>query len=153
MTLTLTAPADPIVQQRDALMGRLLDSVRGAFDLFALYLGHRLGYYHALAGHDWLTAAELAARTHTHERYAREWLEQQAVSGLLEVDAAEAPAPAHRFRLPAGHHEPLLDADSLNYMMPLAQLVAGCVRPLDALVQAYRTGQGVPYAAYGSDLR
>jgi SAM-dependent methyltransferase len=45
-----------------------------------------------------------------------------------------------------------LDETSLNFMTPMAQLVVACARPLDALLQAFRTGKGVPYAAYGADL-
>jgi SAM-dependent methyltransferase len=30
--------------------------------------------------------------------------------------------------------------------------MAGCLRPLDAVMEAYRTGEGVPYADYGTDL-
>jgi len=152
MTLAMAAPAETVAQQREALMGRVLEATRGAFDLFGIYLGHRLGFYRALADQGWATAAELARRTATHERYAREWLEQQAVGGIVETDEGGS-AATRRFRLPAGHHEPLLDANSLNYMLPLAQLVAGAVRPLEAVVQAYRTGEGVPYEAYGNDLR
>ena len=38
-------------------------------------------------------------------------------------------------------------------MAPLAQLVAGAVHPLGAIVEAYRSGEGVPFADYGADLR
>lgn len=44
----------------------------------------RLGFYRCLAKDGAVTAQELAERTGTHPRYAREWLEQQAASGLLE---------------------------------------------------------------------
>ena len=46
----------------------------------------------------------------------------------------------------------LVDRDSLNYLAPLAQLTAGAVHPLDALLTAFRTGDGVPYADYGVHL-
>ena len=36
------------------------------------------------------------------ERYAREWLEQQAVTGILDVDDVNAPAEARRFSPPRG---------------------------------------------------
>ncbi len=51
-----------------------------------------------------------------------------------------------------GHDEALLDESSLNLIAPIAQLVVACVRPLDALLEAFRTGDGVPYADYGADL-
>jgi 2-polyprenyl-3-methyl-5-hydroxy-6-metoxy-1,4-benzoquinol methylase len=142
-----------IAQKRDAFIERLLQATRGTFEIFSIYLGGRLGFYEALAAGRPLTSSELAARTGAAERYVREWLEQQTVAGILEVDDEKAPASKRRFSLPAAYVEVLVDQDSLNYLAPLAQLVAGAVRPLAAVVEAYRTGGGVPYADYGVDLR
>lgn len=47
----------------------------------------------------------------------------------------------------------LADRDNLNYLTPLAQIVAGAVSPLDGVLEAFRSGGGVPFAAYGRDLR
>ena len=47
----------------------------------------------------------------------------------------------------------LVERDSLNYLAPLAQLVVGAVHPLASVLEAYRTGGGVPYRDYGADLR
>ena len=140
-------------QQRDAFLDRLLQSARGAFEIFGIYLGVRLGLYEALARGGPATSAELASRTTTAERYVREWLEQQTVTGILAVDDEQAPAPQRRFSLPAAYAEVLVDQDSLNYLAPLTRLVAGAVHPLASVLEAYRTGGGVPYAAYGVDLR
>ena len=57
-----------------------------------------------------------------------------------------------RFALPAGHAEALLDEESLNYVSPFGRLLVACLRPIDALLDAYRNGGGVPYADYGADL-
>lgn len=146
-------PADPIAEQRDAFTERLLRSVAGAFDIFSIYIGDRLGFYGALADGGTLTSADLAARTGTDERYAREWLEQQTVTGILTVEDASLDVGRRRYSLPSGHVEPLIDRDSLNYVAPLPRLIAGCVRPLATLVEAYRSGEGVPFSAYGPDLR
>jgi SAM-dependent methyltransferase len=121
-------------------------------DLFAVYLGDRLGYYQALAGSEPATSQDLAARTGTAERYAREWLEQQAVSGILAVDDPAAAPDARRYSLPAGYEDVLVNPESLSTMTPMAQLMAGCVRPLPQLLDAFRTGGGVPFADYGEDL-
>ena len=57
-----------------------------------------------------------------------------------------------RFVLPAGHAEALLDEESLNYASPFGRLLVACLRPIDAVLDAYRNGGGVPYADYGADL-
>lgn len=121
----------------------------GAFDLFSVYLGDELGLYRALAEKGPLTSSELAEAAGIHERYAREWLEEQAASELLEL---EPNGDERRFRLPEGYAEALLDASSLNYVAPLARGLAGAMRPLDSLLMAFRTGDGVPYADYGDNL-
>jgi 2-polyprenyl-3-methyl-5-hydroxy-6-metoxy-1,4-benzoquinol methylase len=135
--------------RRDKLVERLFMNALGAFDLLSVYLGDELGLYRALVEKGPLTSPELAEAAGIHERYAREWLEQQAASELLEL---EPNGDEQRFRLPDGYAEALLDASSLNYVAPLARGLVGAMRPLDSLLTAYRTGEGVPYADYGDDL-
>jgi 2-polyprenyl-3-methyl-5-hydroxy-6-metoxy-1,4-benzoquinol methylase len=132
---------------------RLLQSTAGLFDIFTVYIGHQLGYYETLAGSQAVTSSQLANQTRTHERYAREWLEQQTVVGILEVENPEAEATARRFRLPAAQAEVLTERDSLNYLAPLAQLAVGATNPIHAVLKAFRAGGGVPYGDYGADLR
>ena len=134
-------------ERRDALVERLFMNAVGAFDLFSVYLGTRLGLYRAIADQGPLTSAELARAVGVHERYAREWLEQQAASSLLDVDES-----GRLFSLPPGHDEALLDPSSLNHIAPLARAVLASVRPIDELLAAFKTGDGVPYAHYGEDL-
>jgi SAM-dependent methyltransferase len=141
------------VVRRDAFVERMLKSASGVFDIFSIYIGDRLGFYQALVDAGSLTVAELAARVGANERYTREWLEQQTVTGILEVEDANIAADKRRFRIPAGHAEVLVDRDSLNYLAPLARLLAGAVHPLPALLDVYRKGGGVPFSAYGADLR
>src|SRR5215510_12392802 len=143
------ASAPAAVERRDALAERLFLNAVGAFDLFSVYLGDRLGLYRALADHGAMTSAALAEAAGIHERDAGEWLEHQAASELLDV---EGDADERRFSLPAGHDEVLLDERSLNYGAPLARAVLASIRPVDALAEAFRTGGGVPYADYGDDL-
>src|SRR5512134_384670 len=104
-------------ERADALAERLLGSLLGTMEVFTIYLGDRLGLYAALAEGP-ATPGDLAARAGIAERYAREWLEQQAVTGLLEVDDAAASASDRRYVLPAEHVEVLLDRDALTYLTP-----------------------------------
>src|SRR5262249_14130325 len=95
---------DPTAR-RDALAARLLDATLGLMDLAAIHIGDRLGLYRSLARRGPMTSAQLAAETRAGERYVREWLEQQAVGGFLEVDDPAQPADARRYALPDGHAE------------------------------------------------
>ena len=132
----------------ELLAGRLFSTGVGAVELCTVYLGVHLGLYRELDDSP-ATAAELAARTGCDERYLREWLQAQAVSGLLDVDGAD-PATA-RFALADGTHDVLVDETSPAYLGGLADVLAAAGRVLPLLVDAYRTGAGVPYAAYGPD--
>jgi 2-polyprenyl-3-methyl-5-hydroxy-6-metoxy-1,4-benzoquinol methylase len=135
-------------QRRDELVGRLFEAVLGMNDLYMVYVGDRLGLYRTLADAGSVTSSELAATTGTHERYVMEWLEQQAVTGILEVDDSEV----RRYRIPDGHEEVLTERDSLNYLAPFARMMVGIVRPLPAVMEAFRSGGGVPYAEYDADF-
>lgn len=143
---------EQIAAGTEQFVERLFASASGAIDVYTVYVGDRLGFYDALADAAPLTASELAERTDTRERYVREWLEQQAVAGILAVDDESAPAEERRFSLPPGHAEPLTDPDSLAYVAPLAQAFVGAASPIEDVVEAFRTGGGVPFEAYGRDL-
>ncbi len=153
MTTAHPTPEPTADTERDRFVERLLNSAGGAMDLFAAYIGDRLGFYCVLAEDGPVRAGELAARTGTHERYVREWLEQQTITGVLRVDDPSAAPEARRFHLPAGHAEALTDIASLDYIAPLAQVFVGAVSPIEQVVNAYRTGDGVSYEAYGRDMR
>jgi len=138
--------------QRDALAGRIFDMALATGEAANIYIGDRLGFYRSLQRDGTATSAELARRTGTSERMVREWLEQQAVSGVLEVDDATV-APRERvFSLPAPHAEALADERSLSYISPFPRMLVGCVNALPLVLDAFRTGGGVPYDAYGIDV-
>jgi 2-polyprenyl-3-methyl-5-hydroxy-6-metoxy-1,4-benzoquinol methylase len=132
---------------------RLLHAILGAQFVQAACLGDRLGYYRALAAGGPLTPPELATRTGTAERYAREWLEHQAVAGVLSVDDPGAAPGERRFELPAGPAESLTDTLSPSHVLPMARMVGSLGQHLDALVGAYRSGGGVSWAEFGEGAR
>lgn len=149
-TAAMASPSDEAA--RDALAGRLFEAALGTFDLAALHVGERLGLYAALADRP-LTAPELAAATGTATRYVREWLEQQAVTGILAVDDPEAGEDARRYSLPAGHREVLLHPESLAFMAPVARFMMGIAAQTPRLLDVFRTGAGLSWEAYGADVR
>jgi 2-polyprenyl-3-methyl-5-hydroxy-6-metoxy-1,4-benzoquinol methylase len=137
---------------RDAFVGRLFTAGIQMMEVISVYLGDRLGLYRSLAGQGSATSGELAERTGIHERYAREWLEQQAASAILEVDDTGKESLARRFTLPPEHAEALVDPDSPYSIAPLARAIVACAKVLPALLEAFRTGGGVDWADYGRDM-
>jgi 2-polyprenyl-3-methyl-5-hydroxy-6-metoxy-1,4-benzoquinol methylase len=153
MTTTSILLTDQEQAERDALVGRLFTSTIGALELLHVYLGDRLGLYQALATNDPLTAKGLASKAGVSERYAREWLEQEAVAGILVVEPGNADADMRRYSLPRGHAEVLLEAGSINFFAPVARGVVGIGAVMANVADAFRSGGGVPYEAYGEDMR
>jgi SAM-dependent methyltransferase len=144
MTKTTEAPPE----QTDVLVERLFAATIDALEIASVHVGGQLGFYRALADGGDATPAELAGRTGTAERYVREWLEQQAVAGFLSVDDPDAGAGERRYGLPAAYRPVFVDEEDLNHLTPLATLAIGVCGPMGALLEAYRTGAGVPYEAY-----
>src|SRR5687768_692178 len=100
----------------EALVGRLFSAAIATLDLSSVYLGERLGLYRSLAEKGAATAAELASRARIHPRYAREWLEQQAVTGLLDVDDPARPEDARRYSIDPSYVDVLVNRDSPFYI-------------------------------------
>jgi 2-polyprenyl-3-methyl-5-hydroxy-6-metoxy-1,4-benzoquinol methylase len=143
----MTAPAPDATRPLDE---HLLEATTGTLELFGIYLGDRLGLYRALRTAGAVTPDELGATAGIAPRYAREWLEQQAVAGVLEVNGTDGD---RRFRLPEAHAGILADPASIDHMAPFSRMLVGIARVLDEVAAAYRTGNGVPYVRYGADFR
>lgn len=137
----------------EALADRILTASVGALEMFGVYLGRRLGLYRALTAGGAQTSGELARRAGITERYAREWLEQQAVAGFVALDDTTRCATERRYRLPAAHAVVLLDEEHPAHVAPIAEMLVGTACALPDVLDAYRTGAGVPYERYGADFR
>ena len=138
-------------EQADALSERIFTSLVGTAELMEIYLGDRLDLYTHLATES-LTSGELASRGGIAERYAREWLEGQAVSGLLEVDDVRAAATERRYHLSNEHAQVLLNRDAPTFLAPFARMFIAAAQQLPAIMEAYRTGGGVNWRDYGPDM-
>jgi len=141
-----------LMAQAEAFVGRLFEAGLGSFDLLSVYIGDRLGLYSLLAEIGPVTPGEFASRAGIHPRYAREWLEQQAVTGILDVDDPSKGEGDRRFSLPAAHAEALNNPDSVFSITPLARQVVSAAQALPSLLKVYRTGEGVPWSAFGADM-
>src|SRR4051794_41908689 len=96
MTATTTTSAETTA---DAFAERILGSALGAIEVFSVFMGDRLGWYRSLTEDGPATPGDLAKRTGTNERYAREWLPPQGAWGV-PVTPPPQPAPAGRHAAP-----------------------------------------------------
>ena len=146
--MTATAPL-----RTDELAERIVGALLGTVDILSVFLGDRLGWYRSLVSDGPATAPQLADRTATHARYAREWLEQQAVTGFLTLDHPDDDPDARVYSIPAATAEVMTDESSLSYLAPFARMFATVGPQLPDLLQAYRTGGGVSWDQLGADAR
>lgn len=135
--------------QIGAYAERLFETGLAAFEAVTVSLGRELGLYDHLTTSDGATPLQLAERAEVHPRYAREWLEQQAAAGLIDL-AQDADDPdQRRFVLSAAAQECLLRPESLASIGPLFDFLPSLSRVFPTLVDVFRTGGGIPYSDYG----
>ncbi|MEU4427785.1 methyltransferase domain-containing protein [Actinoplanes sp. NPDC024001] len=115
----------------------MFSALTGALELCTVEVGRQLGLYAAVRdGAD--NPADLAKAAGIDERYAREWLEQQAAAGFL----------TGAFTLSPGMVEVLLDEGGPAYAGPISEFALGAALLTPRVIEAFRTGAGVPYSAY-----
>lgn len=128
---------------------KLWGSIGGAVTCAQLYVGDKLGLYASLK---YLcetayaaTPEDLATHAKISERWAREWLAQQAAAGFLKLLPGTGDAQL-RFRLRRAYADVLADPSHPEYDISLVRMVPALVqRARTALPEAFRTGVGVAY--------
>lgn len=148
----MTQEAPTLEEQAGALCEQLFGQAIGWLELTAVYLGTALGLYEKLADKGSVTSQGLADAAGIAERYAREWLEQQAVAGIIEVDDASLAEGERKYTLPEPHQAVLCNPESPFSMIGPSWIPGSFARALPALLDAYRTGGGVPLPEYGEEF-
>jgi 2-polyprenyl-3-methyl-5-hydroxy-6-metoxy-1,4-benzoquinol methylase len=120
-----------------AFMGQIVVEAGAINNAPLIVLGERLGLYKAMAGAGPLTPAELAARTHTDERYIREWLSAQAAGGFVTYDPAMG-----AFTLPPEQAVALADEDSPFFVAGMFGVARSMFLNIEKIENAFRTGGG-----------
>src|SRR5207247_1924445 len=104
-----------------------------------------LGLYPAVADGGARTGGELAARTGCAERWVREWLCQQGAAGVLEYRGDG------RFALPPEGRAVLADESSPACGVGFFAHLPGMMGIVERLPEAFRSGIGLPYDAFGAE--
>ena len=129
----------------EAFAERLRGQMLSALELFTVVLGDRLGLYRALADGRPRTSAGLAAELGLAERYVREWLEQQAVAAILDVEDVAVGPDERRYILPAEHAAALLDPTDLAYATSSLRSIAAIPLELADVAEVFRSGGGLAW--------
>ena len=149
----MTTTQEPTVPTEEEIGGfaeTMFGMALSTLELTVMWLGRTLGLYAALRETPrGSTAPELAARAAIDARYAREWLEHQAVAGVVTVDDPSAASDERRFTLPEAHAVVLLDDEHPAYSGALADIAPILARSLELVPPAFRSGAGIAFAEYG----
>lgn len=133
-----TAPSPALdMDKLNAFIGRFVGDLGAAVHAGMVVIGDKLGLYKALATGP-MTSGELAAKTHTDERYVREWLGSQAAGGYVTYDAA-----ADRFSLSPEQAFTMAQEDSPAYLPGAFELALGALTAVPRIAESFRTGAGM----------
>ena len=124
----------------NALVGKMLGDLGGAFSVPTTRIGFRLGLFDALHDKGPATATELANRTGLTERYVREWALAQAANGYVTYERG-----AERFSLSPEQAMVFAVKDSPVYLAGAFDLSAAMVEGQPKVEAAFRNGGGVAW--------
>jgi SAM-dependent methyltransferase len=127
--------------------GKVMGDMAGVSASLLAAIGDRLGLFRVLDAGGPATSAELAERAEVAERYAREWLYGLHAAGYLELDRERG-----RFSLPPEHAEVLARDGAPFFLAGGFQALRGELAVFDGVTEAFRSGGGVPQAAYPGDM-
>jgi SAM-dependent methyltransferase len=144
MSNTLLQTPDPA--KLDAFLGQVVGDAGAAMSAALVVLGDRLGLYKALASAP-ASAAELARRTGTSERYLQEWLDAQASGGYVRYDERTG-----TYALPPEQATALTDELSPAFVPGLFQVMHAMWNAVDRMTERFKSGEGLPWGEHHSCL-
>ncbi|WP_426571985.1 class I SAM-dependent methyltransferase [Aquihabitans sp. McL0605] len=139
--------AEPDPAEVEAFVGQFATDLAAVLHATTVVIGDRLGLYTELARSGPSTAADLAKATGYDPRYLQEWLSAQAAAGYAHFDPATG-----RFHLDAAQAACLADETLPTFLAGGMAVGSSTHRDQDAIVEAYRSGDGVGWHQHHADL-
>lgn len=134
----------PMDEQRAAAFAdRMVSAVDAASLVLQCSIGDQLGLFDVLAELDDATSEQIAQAAGMQERYVREWLAALTVADVVEHDASSC-----TYRLPAEHAAALTRAAGPDNLARLCRYIPMLAEAESLVVEAFRSGGGVPYSAF-----
>lgn len=131
----------------NAIIGRAVQDMGSAMQAPLVLMGDRLGLYRAMADGQPVTAAELAKRTGTTERYVREWLHANAAGQLMQYDAVK-----DTFSMTPEQALILGSEDSPVNLPGFYRLLSSLMKDEEKLTDIYRSGKGMGWHEHEKGL-
>jgi 2-polyprenyl-3-methyl-5-hydroxy-6-metoxy-1,4-benzoquinol methylase len=129
-------------ERLNAFLGRAVGDLAASVSAVLMLIGDELGLYSALAGQR-LTAAQLAEKTGTSERYLREWLGNQAAGGYVEYDAE-----TDEYHMSEEQALCLADPNGPVDLPGAYQIVNDLFQVRERAVQNFRSGKGMEWGEH-----
>lgn len=131
----------------EAFAGQVVTDIAATFSGVMTNIGHKLGLYKAMAGAGPVTSQQLADRTGTHERYVREWLNNQVAGGYITFDESTG-----TYTLPDEHVPVLADDDSPVFLVPALDVASSLWLDEHKFTDVFRSGQGIAWSDHHHHL-
>jgi 2-polyprenyl-3-methyl-5-hydroxy-6-metoxy-1,4-benzoquinol methylase len=106
-------------------------------------IGHRTGLFDVMSDLPPSTPEQIAGAASLNERYVREWLGAMVTGGIVEYDPDYG-----TYRLPPEHAASLMRAATPDNIAAFAQYIPLMGTVEDRIVDCFKNGGGVPYAAF-----
>jgi ubiquinone/menaquinone biosynthesis C-methylase UbiE len=132
-------------QKLRQLLGKIMVDLGAAMSVPLVKTGIRLGLYKAMDGTGPMTSTELAAKAKISERYAREWLAQNAASGYLAYHP-----DSQRFELPPEQAMVFTDEESPFFLGGTFETVAGLYQTQPLVEEAFKSGGGIDWGDHAN---
>jgi 2-polyprenyl-3-methyl-5-hydroxy-6-metoxy-1,4-benzoquinol methylase len=130
-----------------AFLGKAIVDFGATFNSALVKIGDKLGLYKGLAAGGPQTAAELAKRTGTAERYVREWLSCQAAGGYVTYDATSG-----KFHLTDEQAFAMADESSPVFLPGAFQVALAAAKSEEELTERFKTGKGMGWHEHDPEL-
>ncbi|MER5640020.1 methyltransferase domain-containing protein [Kitasatospora sp. NPDC002227] len=129
--------------KQEAFAGRMVQTINDACLGLMAGLGHETGLFDVMAGLEPATSAEIARAAGLNERYVREWLGAMVTGEVVDYEPVRG-----TYALPPEHAAALSRSAGPNNLARIMQDLSMLAEVEQQVLEAFRTGAGVPYSAY-----
>ncbi len=132
----------------NAFLRKFVGDLGATMHAGSIVIGEKLGLYKAMATpNERITAAELAEKTGTNERYVREWLNANAAGGYVEYDAEK-----DAYYLNDEQAFVMTNENNPAYLPGAFILATAALKAVPKMIDRFKTGDGLGWHEHDGDL-